>query len=570
MTHSARVMMMRCTICPLWACLTGLAVVAAASAAASGLASSQAPLPVYSIFSVPQPLTNNSELGQQLLIARAVNVRGQFVGDHRICFLDQDFQCLETNILAATWDGLSVFDVSHAECANTIVADDTAVAINASGLAIGQCDVVGILFGSDGSLQQFPGLTLNGINASGQITGGSPDGGGGFRYSNGTITALGTLPGGTASYGFAINDDGVIVGSADNASGQGRAFITSGATLVDLGVLPGGTASDGLSINNAGEVVGDSDIPGGTHAFYYSSGTMLDLGTLGGANSVAYSINSSGDAVGESGTDPANSSQIHAFLYTGGQLVDLNSLIVASDAALVLTDAQSINDIGWIIANRGTVVAVPVTFAPRSLTFAPQTVGQRSATHLITITNSGHNNFPGDNVVVAGPYAVVNSCPALLTPGAACTIAVTYQPTAAGPQDGGIYINSLGIPATGSVMPTLALTASASSATTGQTVTLSWTSTGASTCVASGGAAGDGWPGNKSLNGTASLTTSHAGSVTYMISCADGGTPAVASVEVMYNDAPAGGGGQLDPGLLLGLLSLGLWRAARVLQRRGG
>ena len=68
---------------------------------------------------------------------------------------------------------------------------------------------------------------------------------------------------------------------------------------------------------------------------------MVDLGTLDNANqqSVARAINSSGIVVGMSNAS--------AFVYCGGQMTGLNSLI--SDSAWQLVDATGINDAGWIV-----------------------------------------------------------------------------------------------------------------------------------------------------------------------------------------------------------------------------
>ena len=51
-------------------------------------------------------------------------------------------------------------------------------------------------------------------------------------------------------------------------------------------------AGVGQAINNRGQVAGWAGISGSvSHAFLYSDGQMIDLGTLGGTNSLAFGIN---------------------------------------------------------------------------------------------------------------------------------------------------------------------------------------------------------------------------------------------------------------------------------------
>jgi probable HAF family extracellular repeat protein len=76
---------------------------------------------------------------------------------------------------------------------------------------------------------------------------------------------------------------------------------------------------------------------------------MQDLGTLGGAYSSAHGMNNAGQVVGDSNT---SAGYTRAFLYSDGQMVDLNSLI-PSDSGWTLQSAEAINNRGQI-AGYGT------------------------------------------------------------------------------------------------------------------------------------------------------------------------------------------------------------------------
>lgn len=111
--------------------------------------------------------------------------------------------------------------------------------------------------------------------------------------------------------------------------------------IIDLGTL-GGTESVAFGVNDSGEVVGYSFLAtsGVMHAFLYSGGTMIDLGTLGGMRSGATDINNSGDVVGSSEATPGGLQ--HAFRYSAGVMTDISS-------AYSYGAASAINDSGKIV-----------------------------------------------------------------------------------------------------------------------------------------------------------------------------------------------------------------------------
>jgi len=224
--------------------------------------------------------------------------------------------------------------------------------INASGVAVGYMFSDDFstyrAFSSDGADIPTLGGASNastGINDSGTIVGYSLTTNGsilGFSYSSsGTITPLGTLPGGSTSSANAINGSGLIVGQADVA-GLSYAVVFNGANPTDLGLPSGYQSSYASAVSNAGQVAGTlNDGLGGTMAFLWVSDTVTTLGALtSSGDSRAYGVNSSGDVVG--------SSDGVAFLYEDGGIYDLNALLADPLLGWQLTEADAINDLGQI------------------------------------------------------------------------------------------------------------------------------------------------------------------------------------------------------------------------------
>jgi probable HAF family extracellular repeat protein len=175
-------------------------------------------------------------------------------------------------------------------------------------------------------LGTLPGGTQSlayGINNSGQVVGDSTFAGSPFSHAflwdatNG-MQDLGTLPGDSGSRAQGINDFGQVVGISYTDFSAPHAFLWDAVNgMHALGTLPGDSGSSAFGINNSGQVIGKSFIPNTPmiHAFLWdATNGMHALGTLpGDSGSSAFGINNSGQVVGHSFL--AGTGVFHAFLW---------------------------------------------------------------------------------------------------------------------------------------------------------------------------------------------------------------------------------------------------------------
>jgi len=159
---------------------------------------------------------------------------------------------------------------------------------------------------------------------------------------SGTVT---TMSGLNAAIG--INANNVVVGNG-GAYGCVRAMMWQNGTLTDLGTLPGGCITNAGGINDSGQVTGASSTTTSGRAFLWQNGTMQDLGTLGGCSSAGTAINASGVVVGSSDTTGNCGSWWQAFEYVGGHMVALGV-----PPGTGVSTATAINSSGVIVGYGG-------------------------------------------------------------------------------------------------------------------------------------------------------------------------------------------------------------------------
>ena len=171
------------------------------------------------------------------------------------------------------------------------------------------------------------------------------------QWQNGVLTDLGALPMVNDSTPTWISDSGLIAGFGTNGvidplTGLAvlRGILYKRGSVIDLGTF-GGRESIANSVNDRGQVVGcaatavpdpygsmcSGQGPQQSRAFLWQNGVMRDLGTLGGPDAVAVAVNERGQVAGFSLTDSVPNAVTgmptnHPFLWENGTMRDLGTI----------------------------------------------------------------------------------------------------------------------------------------------------------------------------------------------------------------------------------------------------
>jgi len=440
------------------------------------------------------------------------------------------------------------------------------------------------------------------------------------------VNAAGQVTGDLDVISIGVNSD-TIIGS--------YAFLYSNGTSSNLGTLPGGNYSVGYAINSTGQVVGSSNSTGdsNSHAFFYN-GVMTDLNSLiSSADPLKpYVTLTSAAGINDSllilanGVD-SRTNLTHAYLYQAPFIqIAPAALDFGTEAAGSTSRSQSVT-----VTNAGTT-AIPLGIASVTGNFSLQSGGcgaslaaSANCTLVVTFTPtvagaltgtmtvpSGEANYQVALSGVATIVATISASSGAATVGLPLKITWSSSPGSSCTADGSTSSFQGSIPINGSKIltesaaatvtylinctapgapavdpsttvawkwPAVTATVSASptTITAGQSTTLTWEGSNATSCTATGGGESDQWAGAKATSGSQTVTEAFGPSVssavlTFGITCnsTTSGLSGSASAKVTEESSSApsshGGGGALNP---LSLVMLAGVFALRRIRHRG-
>jgi probable HAF family extracellular repeat protein len=315
-------------------------------------------------------ITDLGTLGGTESFAYAINDRGHIVGSSRVAgntethgFLFGSGRMTDLNPLnSGEIQTVGPSDINnHGAVASGLVRDGiytAAVLDSRTGQITSLGSLGGVAFGS------FNG-TATSVNDFGEAVGYSyvdDLNRHAFLYKNGLMRDLGSLGGYSAA--LSINNAGDIVGfSAESPFGVAHPMLYRNGTMSAINPF-GDPSNEGIAwkLNDRGVVVGEAMNGPSTNGFIYFKGAVTNIGTFpGGRNSFAYAINSAAQVVGVADapfedrcfdyqtqqTVPCTNYVFQGFLYDGGVMLDLRSLVGSNSGWDVLWPFD-INDRGQL------------------------------------------------------------------------------------------------------------------------------------------------------------------------------------------------------------------------------
>jgi uncharacterized repeat protein (TIGR01451 family) len=236
---------------------------------------------------------------------------------------------------------------------------------------------------------------------------------------------------------FTPSSSGLITGTLTiNSSAAGSPHII---TLTGTGITTGPAV--GLSANSltfAAQIVGTT-----------SAVQSVTLTNTGNATLTINTISASGD-FGQTNNCPLAPATLAAGASCVINVTFTPTTIGVRAGAVTITDDAPSSPQLINLSGQGLPAGPAVNLSPISLAFSGQVVSTTSTAQNISLANVGNATLNIANIQTSGDFAQTNNCGASLAAGTACTISVTFTPTASGPRSGALTIthNAAGSPHT--------------------------------------------------------------------------------------------------------------------------
>lgn len=275
--------------------------------------------------------------------ARSVNNRGDIVG-HTLTPAGGIFNNVAHAFL---WRNGVRHDIGSA-----VGKSSVAMKINEHGTIVGQVDGQAYVWQDGVAAGLHVAGSANAVNNRGDIVGTYWSGGviglgqeRPYLFRNGVLYDLPTLGTGTGISLSDINDAGIATGFAlVPGTSYSHAVAWQDRAIRDLGTLPGGTQSFGYRIDDRGEIIGVAQAANGARFMTrWSAGGGAPQPLL--EHFMPTAVNARGDIAGNDTLSGA------PLLYRNGNLTNLLSLPAMRAAGWTTFTPMGMNERGWIVGN---------------------------------------------------------------------------------------------------------------------------------------------------------------------------------------------------------------------------
>jgi uncharacterized membrane protein len=186
----------------------------------------------------------------------------------------------------------------------------------------------------------------------------------------------------------------IVICTAAVAAAQAQTY-----SITDLGSLPGATSTYAYAMNDNGDVAGWSNSGSASTGFVWSRGAMTSIGWLGNPGSALYAVNLFGQGAGVAIPSTSGTLQSQGVLYRSNTLVTI-------DTSAPSLFAHTITNTGIIVGDytKGGGGSSGGTFVPAFWTEDPSKPGRFRRTDLAPASgdNMAYANAANQSMIIVG------------------------------------------------------------------------------------------------------------------------------------------------------------------------